>query len=290
MTSPCTVGLVGLGLLGSALVARWRDAGWEVVGFDVHPDRRAEFSRAGGKLADSAADVAVQSPVLFLSLPNSDIVAEVLGQIGDAVRGKLLIDTSTGAPEAAEQFARQLAPLQATFLDATILGSSQQVRQADVVALVGGDPAAWQLAQVYFPPFCRQAFYLGPAGSGARMKLVANLALGLHRAVLAESLLFATACGVDAGVALEVLRAGMAYSRVMDTKGAKMVERRFEPPEARLAQHHKDVRLMLAAATRQGVHLPLTATHDQLLSQAEELGWGDSDNSAILMALLGVSR
>ena len=83
--------------------------------------------------------------------------------------------------------------------------------------------------QALFDCFARQWFYLGPWGTAARMKLVVNLVLGLNRAVLAEGLAFARACGLDPAVALGVLRAGAAYSRVMDTKGPKMVGRDFEP-------------------------------------------------------------
>src|SRR6185436_1237882 len=83
-------------------------------------------------------------------------------------------------------------------------------------------------------------FHVGPAGSGARMKLVVNLVLGLHRAVLAEGLGLAEAYGLDLDRTLEVLRSGAAASRVMDAKGRKMIERDYRP-QAKLAQHLKDV-------------------------------------------------
>jgi 3-hydroxyisobutyrate dehydrogenase-like beta-hydroxyacid dehydrogenase len=115
------------------------------------------------------------------------------------------------------------------------------------------------------------------------MKLVVNLVLGLNRAVLAEGLSFARACGLDGKAALNVLRAGAAYSRVMDTKGEKMLAGEFVP-EARLSQHHKDVYLILDAARKSGIELPLSRVHERLLSEAEGIGCGDLDNSAIIRA------
>jgi 3-hydroxyisobutyrate dehydrogenase-like beta-hydroxyacid dehydrogenase len=115
------------------------------------------------------------------------------------------------------------------------------------------------------------------------MKLVVNLVLGLNRAVLAEGLAFARASAFDPALALEVLKSGVAYSRVMDAKGRKMIEGDFAP-EARLSQHHKDVRLILEAAVRTGAMLPLTQLHDFLLGQIEDRGLGNLDNSAIIRA------
>ncbi len=115
------------------------------------------------------------------------------------------------------------------------------------------------------------------------MKLVVNLVLGLNRAVLAEGLALARALELDWSTCLEVLRAGAAYSAVMDTKGEKMITGDFTP-QARLSQHLKDVRLMLEAAQRTGIELPLSNVHRSLLERAAAAGLGDLDNSAVLRA------
>ena len=117
------------------------------------------------------------------------------------------------------------------------------------------------------------------------MKLIVNLALGLNRAVLAEALALAQACGFDLAATLEVLKATPAYSAAMDTKGPKMISGDFTPV-ARLAQHAKDVRLIRELAQRQGAITPLSDVHEELLQRAVELGLGDADNSAILRAFL----
>jgi 3-hydroxyisobutyrate dehydrogenase-like beta-hydroxyacid dehydrogenase len=115
------------------------------------------------------------------------------------------------------------------------------------------------------------------------MKLVVNLVLGLNRAALAEGLAFARACGLDPGEALRVLRAGAAYSQVMDAKGRKMVDHDFRP-QARVAQHLKDVRLILAEAERAGAAVPLSELHRQLLERVVAAGLGDADNAAVIRA------
>jgi 3-hydroxyisobutyrate dehydrogenase-like beta-hydroxyacid dehydrogenase len=131
--------------------------------------------------------------------------------------------------------------------------------------------------------FSRQIFYAGPCGSGAKMKLASNLVLGLNRAALAEGLAFAGAIGLDLEAALEVFMGTMAHSRIMDTKGRKMVQRDFQT-QARLSQHLKDVRLMIDAAGDAGLALPLSQTHRGIMEAAERAGYGEADNSALIEA------
>jgi 3-hydroxyisobutyrate dehydrogenase-like beta-hydroxyacid dehydrogenase len=197
--------------------------------------------------------------------------------------GTAIIDCTTGEPEAMAAMGAKLAKSNVDYLDATVLGSSRVVRNGAAVVMAGGRRPVFDAAVPLFRTFSSRAFYLGSYGAGARMKLVANLALGLHRAVLAETLAFAHACEVSPVDALEVLKAGAAYSRVMDDKGQKMLDHDFSV-EAKLSQHLKDVRLILASADAKHAKTPLSQVHRQLLEGLETEGYGEMDNSAIIMA------
>jgi 3-hydroxyisobutyrate dehydrogenase-like beta-hydroxyacid dehydrogenase len=169
------------------------------------------------------------------------------------------------------------------YLDATVGGSSRQVRRGEAIVMAGGRAQAFRVCEDLFASFAQRMFHVGEWGAGARMKLVLNLALGLNRAVLAEALSFARAIGIAPRGALEVLEAGPAYSRVMEIKGKKMLNGEFSP-EARLSQHLKDVNLILDLADKSGAHTPLSRIHRELLERAEAAGFGDEDNSAIIKA------
>jgi 3-hydroxyisobutyrate dehydrogenase-like beta-hydroxyacid dehydrogenase len=168
-------------------------------------------------------------------------------------------------------------------LDAPFSGSSEQTRRGEAIAIVGGLQEAFDACRDLFDCCAAKTIYVGPCGSGARMKLVSNLVMGLNRAALAEGLVFAQAIGLDAEAALRVLLGSMAYSRVMDTKARKMIEGDFRT-QARLSQHLKDVRLIIEAAAEAGQALPLTEAHRRLLEAAEADGFGDADNSAVIRA------
>ncbi len=279
-----TVGVIGLGLLGSALAHRILCSGNGVLGYDLQARQREQLEEAGGQAADSPVEVARACQVLVLSLPDADVVATVISAIEPALRaGQTVIDTTTGEPLAAESLGRRLNQRGAGFLDATIAGSSVQVRDGLAIAMVGGEAAVFESARNLIGTFAKEVFHVGPWGSGSRMKLVVNLVLGLNRAVLAEGLTLAGALGFDLHSTLAILKASPAYSTVMDTKGGKMIAGDFEP-QARLSQHAKDVRLILAAAERTATHLPLSNIHRELLDRAESEGFGKLDNSAIIRA------
>ena len=276
------VGVIGLGLVGSALAERFLGAGLQVFGYDPVADQLRPLEALGGHPTGSAAEVATHCKRLVFSLPTSAVVLAVLEEIdGELEPDNLIVDTTTGEPERTAAIAARLAERGVQYVDATIAGSSAQVRAGQVVVMAGGDGLAYERAQELLSAFSERSFHVGPAGSGALMKLVVNLVLGLNRAVLAEGLSFAERSGLSAALALEVLKSGAAYSKAMDTKGQKMLDRDFEP-QARLAQHLKDVRLILATAERTGALVPLSKMHKELLERAEAAGLGEQDNSAIV--------
>jgi 3-hydroxyisobutyrate dehydrogenase-like beta-hydroxyacid dehydrogenase len=278
------VGLIGVGLLGSALAERFLDAGFPLLCFDTSPERCAEIARKGARITSAPSGVAAACRRIVLSLPDSDIVCNVAGEMESTLgAGQILIDTTTGDPARAVELARRLAANQVDYVDATISGSSQQVRTGDILIMVGARPEVFESCHDLFEAMGGRWFYLGECGSGQTMKLVTNLVMGLNRAALAEGLAFAEALGMEGDMVLRVLMASLAYSRVMETKGQKMLKRDFAP-QARLSQHLKDVLLMLEAAGRLGLKLPLTETHRRLLDDLNSAGLGNADNSAILQA------
>jgi 3-hydroxyisobutyrate dehydrogenase-like beta-hydroxyacid dehydrogenase len=276
-------GLIGVGLVGIALAERCLKSGWAVCGHDISADRMNEFQGLGGRICSNADDVFTKSKTIVVSLPTSEIAATVLDNIHGSLHGKTIIDTTTGAPEQMISLGQRLTERGATYLDATIAGSSAQVRLGEVVVMIGGDDRAAAEYHDFFGSFASRSFHVGPIGAGARMKLVVNLVLGLNRAVIAEGLCFAERFGVDPRKALEVLQASPAYSRVMDTKATKMLDGDFTL-QARLAQHSKDIRLILNAGKQFGAKLPLSNLHEMLLNNLIQEGYGDLDNSAIVKA------
>jgi 3-hydroxyisobutyrate dehydrogenase-like beta-hydroxyacid dehydrogenase len=281
------VGMIGLGLMGAALTERLLAAGYAVWVHNRTREKAQPLVARGARWADNPLAVCDR---LLISLYTTDTVEEMLDRLADGLRpGQILIDTTTGEPDQTARLGARLAARGVHYLDAPISGSSEQTRRGEVTAIVGGPREAFDACRDLFECFSQKTIYAGPCGSGARMKLVSNLVLGLNRAALAEGLVFARAIGLEAHAALQVLMNTMAYSRIMDTKGRKMVDGDFST-QARLSQHLKDIRLILDAARAAGQELPLSEAHRQLLEAAIAAGLGDADNSAVILGFLNPTR
>jgi 3-hydroxyisobutyrate dehydrogenase-like beta-hydroxyacid dehydrogenase len=279
------VGIVGLGLLGSALAERLLDAGYRILGHDLRLECRQKLDAIGGVSCDSATDVFASSEIVILSLPTSGIVGELLART-PIPANRVIVDTTTGNPEDAADHVAALRSVDGEYIEANVAGSSVQAARGQAVIFLGSDVEPRADVVAVLEALSTRRFSVGPVGAASRFKLVHNLLLGLHRAVLAEGLNFAQAMGFDQGKTLEILQATPAASAVMPTKGPKMVDGDFSP-QATLSQHLKDVGLIVELAEKYGVEAPLSEQHRLLLEQAESLGWGRHDNSAVIQAYRG---
>jgi 3-hydroxyisobutyrate dehydrogenase-like beta-hydroxyacid dehydrogenase len=288
MSVATEVGIIGLGLMGRALAERLLGAGYRVVGFDVDPKTQLAWEKLGGTFAASPADVARRCDMSFLAVFDTEQVEAVvedtlLPALGPS-SGKVLLCASTCDPDRIAALAARIEPKGLHLLETPISGTSEQVRQGQGVALIGGDPAQLghvaEIIDAIFP----KHFHMGPVGSAGRAKLAINLILGLNRLALAEGLVFAERMRLDPARFLEVARQAASYSQVMDTKGPKMVRGDFEP-EGRARQTLKDVELMLAQARKAGQQLPLAALNAEILEACVHNGEGDRDNSVVIQEI-----
>jgi 3-hydroxyisobutyrate dehydrogenase-like beta-hydroxyacid dehydrogenase len=283
-----TVALIGMGLLGSALAENLLKAGFAVRGYDTAPERMRQHAERGGHVAVSPADAARGASAVMTCLMTADIVREALlgpaGALKEAAPGVVAIDNSTIHPDASAALAAELGRRGIAMLDAPVGGSSGQARGREAPVVVGGDPEVFARCRPILDALAQRVHHVGPNGSGARAKLVINLVLGLNRLALAEGLLFGLHQGLDGKTLLSVLKDSAAYSRAMDIKGERMLEGNFEP-EGKLAQHLKDVELMLEVGHAAGAPLLATALHRQLLIAGVAAGLSERDNSSIIAVL-----
>ena len=273
------ISLVGLGLMGSALAPRLLAQGYRLFVWNRTREKADPWIEQGAHWTENPL---AESPRVILSLYNSEVVEAVLEPwLASITPGQIIIDTTTGQPSESRRWEERLATRGAAYLDAPISGSSQQTRHGQSTVIVGGNRDAFDRCLDLWPVLGKKVFYVGASGNAAQMKLVSNLVLGLNRAALAEGLVLAERLGIDGHLALEVLRGSAAYSQQMDTKGAKMLNRDYSV-QAKLSQHLKDLRLILAAAQRVGMHPRLVDVHRNLLELGEQMGLGELDNSAVI--------
>jgi 3-hydroxyisobutyrate dehydrogenase-like beta-hydroxyacid dehydrogenase len=282
------IGIVGLGLVGSAIGARLRVAGWTTVGFDLRASACDEFRRAGGDVASSLHELGRNVDCVVLAVFDSKDVVSVLDAedalLSTGHQVHTVIDCSTGDPEILEPLATQLKARGVEFIEAPLSGSSQQIAAGEATLLLGGEAEAIARCDALLKAIASERIHVGAAGMGAKAKLATNLVLGLNRAALAEGMVFAESMGIAPERFLQLVLATPARSDAALIKGPLMVREDFAP-QSRIRQHLKDVELMLASARGNGVTLPFSEVHARLMQAAVAAGDGDLDNAAVLKQL-----
>lgn len=287
MTSATSIGVVGLGLVGSALTSRLLAAGFQVTGFDLREEARAALTAQGGHAAGSLAELANAASCVVLAVFNTDDVLNVVegpGGLLSVFGVRSIIDCSTGTPHELEALAARLGARGIAFIEAPLSGSSQQIAAGEATLLLGGEAGALQACESVLAAISDKRIHVGGAGMGAKAKLATNLVLGLNRAVLAEGMVFAENMGIPPEQFLTLVLASPATSGAAEAKGRMMVKGDFSP-QSRIHQHLKDVNLMIQGAAAEGQKLPLSEAHAALMRAAIAAGDGELDNAAIIREL-----
>ena len=281
MAAPSPVGVIGLGLMGTALSTRLIEAGTPVIGFDIEPAKRESF---GGEPASSIEDVMARCQTVIVAVFNADQVETVLEGCRDAGLADLIVCTTTCAPDEIVNLSNRATQLHLRFVEAPISGTSAEVSAGSALALIAGERAAIAASAIVLNTLCPRQTRVGKIGDAARTKLAINLVLQNNRAALAEGIAFAESMGLDGPAFLASLRESAAYSRVMDTKAGKMLARDFAA-QSHIAQTLKDAELILEEARQTGQHLPMTLVQTGLLRAAINLAGPDADSAAIIEAI-----
>ena len=286
------IGMIGMGLMGQAFIKNLHNSNFIVQGYDVDGLRMDQLSEAGGVPVDTPAAVARDVRCVIISLPTSDITQEVLlgggGVAEGSPRGLYICDTTTSLPEHSESLHTLLREYGIHYLDSAVSGTSVMAQAGDLVVISGGDEADFEACRHYFSGFSRAAYYLGPAGSGARTKLIINLILAGNRLALAEGLIMAEKIGLQTGDLLDVLQDSACASKTMADKGPKMINADYSK-QGQVQWSLKDSRLMIGMGQKVGAPTMMIQLYSQIMQAAYEKGYGERDTVAFYEILRGMA-
>lgn len=280
------IGIVGIGVMGSAMSGHLLRAGYEVHGFDVVDERLAEFSRIGGIAEPSGEAVAAASDILLISLPS---VAALEAATPDIARGAhdglVAVEMGTLPLEAKHQSREMLAAVGVELMDVPVSGTGLQAADATLVIFASGSPEAFEKVAPALAVIGRSTHYLGDFGNGSIMKYIANLLVTIHNLSTAEAHALGMAAGIDAEVVQQVMSDGVGASKIFDIRGPMMVADSYDPPAARLSILLKDARIIKAFATEVGAPTPLLDAAIPVYEQSEDEGLGNLDAAALFRHL-----
>jgi len=279
-----TIGFIGLGLMGKPMAGNLLKAGFPVVVWNRTKSRADELVSAGARFGANPRDTASQADVLITIVSDPPAIEEILWGAGNALdglrRGGTLIDSSTISPDLTRRVAAACAEKGVDYLDAPVTGGDWGAKKGELVFMIGGKPEVFERVKPVFEAMGKKFFLLGPNGSGQTVKLAMNLILALEVEALAEALALATRGGVAGEKLVEVMQSSMARAGVLDVKAPSILKNEF-PASFPLRLMHKDMRLALELAAKEGVTLPATAAAYATYSAVKDSSKDDPDYAAV---------
>lgn len=290
------ISIIGLGAMGTPITTFLLKAGYYVTGFDIVQKRMSHLVPLGLTPVNSPKEAADGADLIMLSLPNWDIVREVVegkeGILAGAPKGKIIVDTGTVPPWETKLMAQRLAKKGIDWMDVPISGSSAQARVGNMVFMAGGKKSVFNKVKPVLDKVGKKTVYVGKNGDAAMLKLVVNQTLFLNQAAAIEGLVLGIKAGLDPDIMLDVLISGAAGSDLIAARGRDMLAGNFEA-KGPVWLAVKDLGLALESAKKLGVVLPVAGLYHQILLKAHYCGWDQSDATVVLKIyeqLAGIKR
>ncbi|MDB5825106.1 MAG: NAD(P)-dependent oxidoreductase [Herminiimonas sp.] len=288
-----SIGVLGLGIMGSAISTNLIAAGFHVVGFDPSTDRMNDFIGKGGSPAGSPREMAATCDIMMSMLPSAaaldDVVGGPDGILASGRSGLVLIESST-LPIEVKQRNHDLAAPALTILDCPLSGTGAQAINKDVTVYASGEQAAIDRCLGIFDGFARSNYYVGPFGSGSKMKFVANLLVAIHNVAAAEAFVLGMKAGLDPALILKVVAEGAGGSRMFSVRGPQMVSGDYEPATMKVSIWQKDMKIIADFATSLDCPTPLLSASAPIYTAAMAQGRGAQDTAAVCAVLEDMAR
>jgi 3-hydroxyisobutyrate dehydrogenase-like beta-hydroxyacid dehydrogenase len=271
------IAFIGVGRMGSGMVARLIAAGHELTIYDRAAAATGPVAALGARVASSAADAAAASAVVMASVPGPADAREAARLIAGSGKVKIFVDLSTSGPAAAQAIAALLAPRGISAIDAPVSGGVKGAAAGKLAIMASGPLAAMQRVRPLLEVLGK-VYELGEKpGLGQTVKLANNLMSAESLAIAAEALAMGVKAGVDPAAMLAVLNASSGRNSATQDKIPKHVlNRRFDFGFAN-ALSFKDVRLCLDEAEALGVPMVVGAAVRQMLSITHQIHGAAAD-------------
>jgi 3-hydroxyisobutyrate dehydrogenase len=280
-----SVALLGLGTMGAGMAANLLKAGFSLAVWNRSRAKAEAFAAQGARVAETPADAARGASVIVSMLADDAASRAVWlgkdGALAAAEKGAVLVDSSTVSPAWIVELTKATKARGLELLDAPVTGSKMQATGGQLTFLVGGSTEALETARPVLEAMSKEIAYLGPVGSGAKMKLLNNFLCGVQIASLAEGIAWLERSGLDAEKAMDLLKRGAPGSPLVASISARMMSRDYTV-NFYLKLMSKDLQYAGEAAAESGVELTTAANARSLFEEAAAEGYGDKDMSAVV--------
>jgi L-threonate 2-dehydrogenase len=287
-TKITSVGMVGLGFMGSAIAAHIVTAGFRLYGFDIARDRIDVLAAKGGTAASSARAVAQKAQVILTSLPSlaafEDVVWGKRGILSSKREGLIVMECSTLAVEDKRRAHDDMLAAGITMLDCPISGGIRAAEK-DLVLYGSGNGEAYERCLPIVASFARANYYLGEFGNGMKMKILANMLVAIHIVSSAEMMTLGMKAGLDPELIYKVMNDSSGRSRMLEVRGVRMVKDDYDNPSMKVKIFQKDLKIIEGFAASLNCPTPLFSSTNQVYLGALAKGLEDKDTASVCAVL-----
>ena len=284
------IGFVGLGNMGGRIARRLVDAGFVVLGSDAVPGRA---EACGAQAARSLAEVAEQSNIVLMSLPDSHVVEAVVegkeGLLRYAKAGQIYVDLSTASVNSTQRIAQSFADVGASYIDAGISGGAAAAEKGTLTLMVGGNATVVDSLKEVFAPFSTKVAYMGASGAGHTTKLLNNFLNAVSLAASAEVMVAGKKAGLDLHLLLDVLNSSSGVNFATLNRFPRIVDGDYLEGGLTGKLMTKDVVLYVDLIRELGVVSLNAAGPMASFGLGTALGYGDLISNRVVDAIGDVS-
>ncbi|MCB9639927.1 MAG: NAD(P)-dependent oxidoreductase [Myxococcales bacterium] len=282
------IGWVGTGVMGRWMCQHIMDAGYSVTVHNRTPEKAKPLLEAGATWADTPAQVAAVSDVIFTIVGFPEDVRQVVlgpeGTLAGAAKGAILVDMTTTSPSLAVEISEAAEKKGVYAVDAPVSGGDVGAREARLSIMVGGDKDAVDAIMPLFSCMGKSIIYQGKAGSGQHTKMCNQITIAGTMIGVCEALLYGARAGLDLEVMLSSISKGAAGCWTLDNLAPRVLRRNFDP--GFFIEHFlKDMQIALDEARRMRLPLLGLALVHQLYTAAQAQGHGRAGTHALILAL-----
>jgi 3-hydroxyisobutyrate dehydrogenase len=286
------IGWIGTGVMGRSMCGHLLDAGHRATVTTRTRARAEPLLEKGASWADTSAEVAATSDVVFTMVGFPADVREVIlgadGVLAGARSGSAVVDMTTSEPSLAEEIAAAAAEKGIASLDAPVSGGDVGARNAALSIMVGGDAETLERVRPLFEAMGKTITHLGPAGAGQHTKMVNQVLIATGMIGVCEGLLYAYKAGLDVERVLEAVSGGAAGSWSLSNYAPRMLKGDLEP--GFFVEHFlKDMEIALGEARRMNLALPGLALAHELYLGLRAQGGGRKGTQALILVLARLS-
>jgi len=274
------LGFIGLGLMGSRIVKRLLASGHQVSGYNRTRAKAESLIEAGMQWKKSPREVAQAADITLSMVTDSAALSSITdgddGILAGLSAGKIYVDMSTVSPKLIRNLATRITASGADMLEAPVSGSLPAAESGTLIIYVGGSAATLEKVRPIFESLSQKIIHVGENGQAITTKIAINLNLPIQLIALFEGVLLAERSGIPRATALDALLNSVIASTALKYRGPFILKM---PEEVwfSASMMQKDIRLALELGEELGISLKTVELVSELLTKAQESGWGDED-------------